>query len=192
MGKAPLPKSGWRESGKLETAAGTKLKSEKGEGLNSIKTVNKGSTKAATLQQNTWQCSGGKGESPGTEWGPGGSQTTREKVVPLLEGNLVETVEATWAQQTPENSHICWCWNKVIKGEGWCQMCVVISIIPEKMLLHYLTNFFWGRLVSGCSLGAPAAAGSSKHSWVQPAFGYCSVRPSHRGAEWVKAAVLQK
>ena len=29
-GKAPLPKSSWRESGKLETAAGTNLKREKG------------------------------------------------------------------------------------------------------------------------------------------------------------------
>ena len=28
-GKAPLPKSSWRESGKLETAAGTKLNREK-------------------------------------------------------------------------------------------------------------------------------------------------------------------
>ena len=43
MGKAPLPKSSWRESGKLETATGTELKREKGEGLNSIKTVNRGS-----------------------------------------------------------------------------------------------------------------------------------------------------
>ena len=32
----------------METATGTKLKREKGEGLNSIKTVNKGSAKAAT------------------------------------------------------------------------------------------------------------------------------------------------
>ena len=31
MGKALLSKSSWRESGKLETAAGTKLKREKGE-----------------------------------------------------------------------------------------------------------------------------------------------------------------
>ena len=31
MGKAPLPKSSWRESGKLEITAGTKLKREKGE-----------------------------------------------------------------------------------------------------------------------------------------------------------------
>ena len=66
-GKASLPKSSWREHGKLETAAGTKLKREKGEGLNSIKTVNKGSTKAATLQLDTWRCSGGKSKSPGTE-----------------------------------------------------------------------------------------------------------------------------
>ena len=29
--KAPLPKCSWRENGKLETAAGTKLKREKGE-----------------------------------------------------------------------------------------------------------------------------------------------------------------
>ena len=33
-GKAPLPKRSWRESGKLETAEGSKLKREKGEGLN--------------------------------------------------------------------------------------------------------------------------------------------------------------
>ena len=52
------------------------------------------------------------------------------KAVPLLEGHLVETVEATWSQQTPEGGHICWCWNKVIKGEGWCQMCVVIFHNP--------------------------------------------------------------
>ena len=31
MGKAPLPKSSWRESGKLETATRTELKREKGE-----------------------------------------------------------------------------------------------------------------------------------------------------------------
>ena len=31
MGKAPLPKSSWRQSGKVETATGTELKREKGE-----------------------------------------------------------------------------------------------------------------------------------------------------------------
>ena len=61
-GKAPLPQSSWRESGKLEIAAGTKLKREKGEGLNSIKTVNKESAESATPQLDTWQCSGAKGE----------------------------------------------------------------------------------------------------------------------------------
>ena len=98
--KSTPPKSSWRESRKLETAAGTNLKreQEKGEGLSSIKTVNKGSAKAATLQLHTWRCSGGKGESPGAEWGPEGSRATRGKAVPLLEGHLVETVEATWSQ----------------------------------------------------------------------------------------------
>ena len=38
MGKATLPKSNRRESRKLETATGTELKREKGEGLNSNKT----------------------------------------------------------------------------------------------------------------------------------------------------------
>ena len=154
MGIAPLPKNSWKESGKLETATGTKLKrekgerrkekgerrkekgerrkekgerrKEKGEGLNSIKTVNKGSTESETPQYNTWQCSGGKGECPRTQWGPKGSQTTRGKAVPLLEGHLVETVEATWSQQTLEGSHICSCWGKVVEGEAWCQMCVAI------------------------------------------------------------------
>ena len=62
--------------------------------------------------------------------GPGGSQATEGKAVPLLEGHLEETVEATWSQQTPENGHIRWCWNMVIKGEDWCQMCVVIFHNP--------------------------------------------------------------
>ena len=130
--KAPLPKSSWRESGKLETAAGTKLKREKGErrGFKFLKTVNKGSAKAATPQLDTWRCSSGKGESPGIEWSPGGSRTTQGKVVPLLEGHLVETVEATWSQHTPEKGHIRWCWNKVINGEDWCQMCVAIFHNP--------------------------------------------------------------
>ena len=75
------------------------MRKEKGEGLNCIKTVNKGSPKAATPQR----CSGGKGESPGIEWGLGGSQATQGKAVPLLEGHLVETVEATWSQKWPHS-----------------------------------------------------------------------------------------
>ena len=45
-------------------------------------------------------------------------------------GHLVETVEATWCQQTLEGSHILWCWGKVIEGEAWCQMCVAILHNP--------------------------------------------------------------
>ena len=54
-------------------------KKEKGEGLNSIKSVNKETAKAATPQLDTWRCSGGKGESPGTECGLGGSWAHGEK-----------------------------------------------------------------------------------------------------------------
>ena len=95
--KHPSPKAAGEKVENWKQPQGLKKgerKKEKGEGLNSIKTVNKGSAKAATLQLHTWWCSGGKGESPGTEWGPGGSQATRGKAGPLLEGHLVETVEA--------------------------------------------------------------------------------------------------
>ena len=74
-GKAPLPKSSW-----------------KGEGLKSIKTVNKGSAESETLQLNTWECSGGKGKFPGAEWGPGGSWATQGEAVPLLEEHSVKAV----------------------------------------------------------------------------------------------------
>ena len=64
-GKAPHPKSSWRESGKVETVIGTEKKGrkEKGDGLNSIKTINRGSAESETPQLNTWRCSGGKGKS---------------------------------------------------------------------------------------------------------------------------------
>ena len=105
-GKAPIPKSSRKEIRKLETVTGTKLKRGKREDLNSIKTLNKGSAKAATPQLHTWRCSGGESESPETEWGLGGSPATQGKAVPLLERHLVETVQATSSQQTTQNSHI--------------------------------------------------------------------------------------
>ena len=82
-----------------------------------------------------------------------------------------------------------------VKPGARCVLC--FSIIPEMLLLHCLTNFFWGGLAPGHSLGAPAAAGSSKCSWVQAIFGHCSfshclVRLSCRRVEQVKATVLQK
>ena len=67
MGKVPPAESSWRESGKLETATGTELKREKGESLNSIKTINRESAESETPQLDTWQCSGGKGEPPGAK-----------------------------------------------------------------------------------------------------------------------------
>ena len=47
-----------------------------------------------------------------------------------------------WAQ---ENNHIRWCWNKVVKGEAWCQVCVVNFHSPETLLLHNLRKLFLGR-----------------------------------------------
>ena len=44
--------------------------------------------------------------------------------------HVVETVEATWSQQSLEGGHVHWCWGKVAKGEAWCQMCVVIVHNP--------------------------------------------------------------
>ena len=83
-GKSTPPKSSWRESGKVETAAGTELKREKGESLNSINIINKGSAESETLQLNTWRCSGEKGESPGAEWGPGFFRPRGERWFPCF------------------------------------------------------------------------------------------------------------
>ena len=93
-GKSTPPQSSWSESGKLETAAGTKLKREKGEGLNSIKTVNKGCTvcnSAAPYLVVLWW----EGQIPRNRVGSRRFSATQGKAVPLLEGDLVETVEAT-------------------------------------------------------------------------------------------------
>ena len=61
--------------------------------------------------------------------GSGRSSGHMGQAVPLLGGHLVETVAAQ-SQQTPENGHIRLCWNKVLKGEAWCQMGVVIFHNP--------------------------------------------------------------
>ena len=50
---------------------------------------------------------------------------------------------ATQSQQTPENNHIGWCWNKVAVKSG--ARCVLsLSTVPETLLLHKRGNFFWG------------------------------------------------
>ena len=121
------------------------------------------------------------------------SRATGGKAVPLLEVHLVETVEATWSQQTPESGHIGWCWNKVFKGEAWCQMYVVIFHDPRKAAATLSRELFLGRA------GTWLQSQDTGNSRVQQAFlgaadiwPHCSVRLSRRGAEGVKAAVLQK
>ena len=86
--------------------------------------------------------------------------------------------EATWAQQTPENGHIHWCWIRSLGVKSGARCVLQFSIIPEALLLHCLTKFFWGRLAPGHSHRASTAVQSYKHSWVQPAPSHCSVRQS--------------
>ena len=66
-------------------------------------------------------------------------------------------------------------------------------MVSETLRLHCPVIFWGAELAPGCSLRAPAKAGYRGHYWVQPTYGHCSfshrsVRPSHRGAERVKAA----
>ena len=56
-----------------------KGRKKNGEGLNSIKTVNKESTESSTPQLNTSCSAVGKEESPRAQWGPGGSWAHGEK-----------------------------------------------------------------------------------------------------------------
>ena len=77
-----LPRKLLERKWKVETATGTELKREKGEGLNSIQTINRGSAESETPQLNIWRQSGGKGESPGAEWSPGFFRLHREKWFP--------------------------------------------------------------------------------------------------------------
>ena len=93
-------------------------------------------------------------------------------------------------QRTPESNHLRWCWNKVVGGEAWCQVCVVTYHNPRNAAatqLHELSLGWAGTWLqslgnSRVSLTFLLAAGT----------GQCSVRPSSRGAERVKAAVPQK
>ena len=58
---------------------------------------------------------------------------------------MVETVKASWSQQTPENGHIRWCWNNVVKGEAWCQVCGVIFHNPRNAVATLSWELFLGR-----------------------------------------------
>ena len=124
-----------------------------------------------------------------------GSSSHRGEAVPLLGGHLVEAVwhpHRQRCQQTLENNHIRRCWNKVVKGDAWCQMCVVIFHNLWKAAATRSCELFLGRLAPSCSLWASVTAQSCKCSWVQQTPGHCSVRPSCRRSQRVKAAVPQK
>ena len=76
---------------KLDTAAGTKLKREKGErrGFNLNEDCKQGEHKGCNSAAPHLAVLWWEGESPGREQSPGGSQMTQEKAVPLMEGHLV-------------------------------------------------------------------------------------------------------
>ena len=60
-------------------------------------------------------------------------QATLGEAVPLLGGHLVEAVwfpPKARPQWIKENNHIHWCWNNIVKGEAWCQVCIVIFHNP--------------------------------------------------------------
>ena len=69
--KAPPPpkKAGGEKVEKWKQPQGLnkKERKEKKESLNSIKTINRGCAESETPQLDTWQCSSGKGKSPGAE-----------------------------------------------------------------------------------------------------------------------------
>ena len=117
-------------------------------------------------------------------------------MVPLLEGHLVETVRPPGPNRPQRTATFAGAGTRSLRVKPGARCVLRFPVIPEKLLLHYLANFFWGGLAPGRSLGALAAAGSGKRSWVQPtfshcSFGHCPVRPSRRGAEWIKVAVLR-
>ena len=127
----------------------------------------------------TWQYSGGKGKSPVAEWVPGGLQATQGEAVPLLEVYLVEAGRPPYPSSPQRTATFASATTLMVKVGARCVLW--FSIIPEALLLHYLTNFFWGRLAPGHRLWASATAWPHKCSWVRLAPGHCLVRPSAEG-----------
>ena len=79
----------------MKTAARTELKREKGKGLNSIKTINRGSTESELRSLIPGGALVGR-VNPQEQSGVQGSSGHREEAVPLLGGHLVEAV---WVPQ---------------------------------------------------------------------------------------------
>lgn len=86
--------------------------------------------------------------------GPGGPRTIWGKAGPLPGGYMVEAMQLPHrqrSQQTPYFSHVCWYWNKDVRGpEGAVKRgvrCMFwFTIVPEPLLLHDNAKFFWGGL----------------------------------------------
>ena len=91
------------ENWKQPQGLNQKGRKEKGEGLNSIKTVNQGSAKAATPQLIPGGALVGRAN-------PQEQSGVREVLRPHWEKQFhcwkAEIVEAPWSQQTPEGGHI--------------------------------------------------------------------------------------
>ena len=121
--------------------------------------------------------------------GSGRSLGHTGQVVPLLGGHLAETVAAP-SQQTPENSHIRWCWNRVVVGEAWCQTCVVIFRNPRNAAATLSRELFLGRAGTRPQSRDISSSTDRKRSWVQPAHGHCLVRPSAEGQNGSKPQSL--
>ena len=95
-------------------------------------------------------------------------------------------------QWTWENNRIRWCWNKVVKGEAWCQMCLVIFHNPSNAAATRSHELFLG--LAGTRL-QPLSI--SKSTALRTFLGAAGPRPLlretlSREAELDKAAVPQK
>ena len=105
-----------------------------------------------------------------------------------LAGRIPHRQRPQWTQ---ENNHIHWCWNKIVGGEAWCQMCAVIFHNPRNTAAAPSRELSLGR---AGTQPQSLDIGSSKvreRSWVSPAPGHCSVRASCRGQNGSKPRSLR-
>ena len=148
----------------METATGTKLKREKGEGLNSIKTINKGSTKAATPQQlDSWQCSGGKGDTQEHSGvcevlGPHG-----EKRFHCWKDVWGRRLKPPGPSRPQKAATFVGAGARLLRVKPGVRCVLQFSMVSEMLRLYYLAIFWGDGLAPGRSLRAPATAGSSGH-----------------------------
>ena len=98
------------------------------------------STESEDSELSAWWCPGKEvGRIPRSrQQGLKGVCATHVEAVPLLRVHLVEAIHPLHrqrSQQTLENSHICWYWDKDA-SETWHQPCVVVCRNLEPLPLH--------------------------------------------------------